>query len=267
MRLLSISFIGFILLFSSCFGDEKQEEKIESSLDNKLMMPHPLVQAYPNYIDSISNNILYWKDGNQSIYDDQIEKNFEEKIANPDIEDMLFFPYPSSFSNPEINEDPGRIRNEDFFKKMYGETKTQVAQNLDTVYWLPSSVNQLLLVSSINQVDQHLQQISNTLDTLPHLHKFLQNPGGTFNWRKIAGTDRLSMHSFGITIDINIQYANYWQWVYKEGEAFPNYKNQIPLEIVRIFEKHHFIWGGKWYHFDTMHFEYRPELFLPYTLE
>jgi hypothetical protein len=31
-------------------------------------------------------------------------------------------------------------------------------------------------------------------------------------------------------------------------------------EIVDIFERHGFIWGGKWYHFDTMHFEYRPEL-------
>jgi peptidoglycan L-alanyl-D-glutamate endopeptidase CwlK len=29
---------------------------------------------------------------------------------------------------------------------------------------------------------------------------------------------------------------------------------------VTIFENHGFIWGGKWYHFDTMHFEYRPEL-------
>jgi hypothetical protein len=38
------------------------------------------------------------------------------------------------------------------------------------------------------------------------------------------------------------------------------YKNRIPLELVAIFEKHGFIWGGKWYHYDTMHFEYRPEL-------
>ncbi|MFY4861157.1 M15 family metallopeptidase, partial [Aliarcobacter butzleri] len=38
------------------------------------------------------------------------------------------------------------------------------------------------------------------------------------------------------------------------------YKNKIPLEIVEIFEKYGFIWGGRWYHFDTMHFEYRPEL-------
>ena len=28
-----------------------------------------------------------------------------------------------------------------------------------------------------------------------------------------------------------------------------------------IFEKYGFVWGGRWYHYDTMHFEYRPELF------
>src|SRR5260370_39823973 len=43
---------------------------------------------------------------------------------------------------------------------------------------------------------------------------------------------------------------------------FP-YKNEIPWEIVHIFEKHGFIWGGKWYHYDTMHFEYRPEMIVP----
>ena len=31
-------------------------------------------------------------------------------------------------------------------------------------------------------------------------------------------------------------------------------------ESLKTFEKYGFIWGGKWYHFDTMHFEYRPEL-------
>ena len=46
---------------------------------------------------------------------------------------------------------------------------------------------------------------------------------------------------------------------FKAGKALV-YHNQIPMDIVRIFEKHGFIWGGKWYHYDTMHFEYRPEL-------
>ncbi|MCG3705331.1 M15 family metallopeptidase [Aliarcobacter butzleri] len=55
-----------------------------------------------------------------------------------------------------------------------------------------------------------------------------------------------------------MDFSNYWQWDEKDGKI--EYKNKIPLEIVEIFEKYGFIWGGRWYHFDTMHFEYRPEL-------
>src|SRR3569623_1717748 len=36
-----------------------------------------------------------------------------------------------------------------------------------------------------------------------------------------------------------------------------------PARNVAIFERHGFIWGGRWSHFDTMHFEYRPELLPP----
>jgi hypothetical protein len=38
-------------------------------------------------------------------------------------------------------------------------------------------------------------------------------------------------------------------------EVCPN--GQAALET---FERRGFIWGGKWWHFDTMHFEYRPEI-------
>jgi hypothetical protein len=89
------------------------------------------------------------------------------------------------------------------------------------------------------------------------------NPAGTFSYRTIAGTNRLSPHSFGIAIDIDITYADYWRWDIDEGDGDNGelrYRNRIPMEIVEIFEKNGFIWGGKWYHYDTMHFEYRPEL-------
>jgi hypothetical protein len=46
-----------------------------------------------------------------------------------------------------------------------------------------------------------------------------------------------------------------------EDDVFAYYPNQIPWPIILLFEKYGFIWGGKWHHFDTMHFEYRPELF------
>ncbi len=70
----------------------------------------------------------------------------------------------------------------------------------------------------------------------------------------IAGTNRISTHSYAIAIDINTGVSDYWRWS-KKG-----YRNQIPEVVIRAFERQGFIWGGKWKHFDTMHFEYRPEL-------
>jgi hypothetical protein len=74
----------------------------------------------------------------------------------------------------------------------------------------------------------------------------------------------LSLHSFGIAIDINVAESNYWQWdcKCKNEKTKLNYTNRIPQLIIAIFEKYGFIWGGKWYHYDTMHFEYRPELLI-----
>jgi hypothetical protein len=83
---------------------------------------------------------------------------------------------------------------------------------------------------------------------------------GTFNCRLIAGTRRVSVHAYGAAIDINTAFAHYWRWAKPDTQGRFTYKNAIPIEIVEIFERHGFIWGGKWYHYDTMHFEYRPEL-------
>ena len=91
----------------------------------------------------------------------------------------------------------------------------------------------------------------------PTLAPYLQKLGGTFVQRNIAGTDRPSAHSYGISIDLNVERSHYWRW--QKG----GWKNAIPQKIVDAFEDQGFIWGGRWYHFDTMHFEYRPELLDP----
>ena len=117
------------------------------------------------------------------------------------------------------------------------------------------------MLTSKNGVADKLQLVSNELDKIPKYYKYLENPGGTYNWRTIQGTNRQSPHSYGFAIDINIKYSNYWRWDSIDGSDSIPYVNRIPLEIVEVFEKHGFIWGGKWYHYDTMHFEYRPELF------
>ncbi|PID58952.1 hypothetical protein CSB45_02055 [candidate division KSB3 bacterium] len=226
-----------------------------------------LLQAYPDHLLTVEDNIIYWHNGSKMVYDDGVkEKDFEMLLNYPDIEDQFSFMYPigSAYHLPfPRNFDPGRIRYEPFFMNMYGWSAEEVQAKLVEVSWLPATVNKRIWITSVNNVHEKLQAISNELDRLPdEFKKYLIDIGGTFNWRAITGTERLSSHSFGIAIDINVKYANYWKWDNPDPDGEQSYRNQIPLEIVEIFEKYGFIWGGKWYHYDTMHFEYRPELLL-----
>lgn len=222
---------------------------------------HPLVRAYPDFLREVKDNTVYWHDGTTMPFDDGREKSFDELLNQPDIEDQLRMAYPvgtDSFAPPPLDYDPGRIRYEPLFAKMYGATPQAVEQNLVEVTWLPKSKGQSVRFNRVNGAAARLQAVSEELDALPHaLQKYVGKISGTYNWRAISGTKRLSTHAFGSSIDINIDYANYWRW---DQSGKLEYKNRVPREIVEIFEKHGFIWGGKWYHYDTMHFEYRPEL-------
>lgn len=231
-----------------------------------------LKQAYPNQIQSINARYITWQDGTiMPLHDGKQNKTVQEKLDTPSMADQLEMAYLiGKPALPPIN-DPGRIRYEPFFTKMYGHSAAAVHRKLTNFYWMSKIFGKryLLQVTTVNAVDKKLAKVSAALEKLVEMHpefkKYLENPGGVFNWRKIANTNRLSPHSFGMTIDINTKYANYWQWdLAKQGlpikETIPlTYQNKIPWEIVAIFEKYGFIWGGKWYHYDTIHFEYRPE--------
>jgi hypothetical protein len=224
-----------------------------------------LIASYKDFISGYADNHIIFKDGTKMLWDDGIKnKPYKLLLDRPDLKDMFSQKYETGelTSPPATNYDPGRVRNEPFFLKMYGATEKEVRWHLTQITWCPKLVGQKITVTNINGIDKKLAQISAALDEHPELKKYLTNIGGTFTWRNIAGTNRHSMHSFGMTIDINTAYSDYWQWACKctNENAIIKYKNRIPQVIVDTFEKYGFIWGGKWYHYDTMHFEYRPEL-------
>lgn len=217
-----------------------------------------LLKHYPQIV-KYENNKLYFKDGTSLTYDDGISKNEDQLLNNADIEDQFHHAYTKS---QQTKIDAGRIRNDAFFKKIYGLNQKEVQEKLADVVWCPKLINRKIKITSVNNIDKKVEKLSAELDEHPEYKKYLENIGGTFMWRKISGTNRLSNHSFGTAIDINVKYSNYWQWdcQCKDEQKLLNYKNSIPEGLVKIFEKHGFIWGGRWYHYDTMHFEYRPEL-------
>lgn len=220
-----------------------------------------LLKAYSDFIGKIDHDTIYWKDGSKTIFDDKKVRSLEELDETPDVEDMFKYTYRTGkIDTPATNHDPGRIRDKSFFKKMYGKTQKEVESKLVTITWMPKTVNKKIRVTSVNGVDKKLKAISDELEALPELKKYLNNPAGGYMWRNILGTDNLSPHSFGICFDVNVNQSHYWRWDYKNDKKHLNFKNKIPVKVVEIFEKHGFIWGGRWYHYDTMHFEYRPEL-------
>jgi hypothetical protein len=224
-----------------------------------------LIKSYPDVIAGFADNQIIFRDKTTIVWDDGIKnKSFQMLLDKPDLKDMFAQRYSIGVqkSLPPSKFDPGRIRNEALFLKMYGNTENAVRKNITEIMWCPKLVGQKIRVTTVNEVDKKLIEVSKELDEHPELQKYLTNIGGTFNWRNIKGTTRHSMHSFGMTIDINTDYSEYWEWVCKctNEDAVVKYHNRIPQSIVDIFEKNGFIWGGKWYHFDTMHFEYRPEL-------
>jgi len=239
--------------------------KFNSPADTIPADAKKLINSYKDVIAGFSENHIIFKDKTKFLWDDGIKnKSFKSLLEKPDLKDIFSEKYEKGpvKSFPSSDFDPGRIRNEPFFLKVYGGTEKEVKKNLTEITWCPKLVGQKITVTKVNGIDKKLLQISKEFDEHPELKKYLKNIGGTFAWRNINGTNRHSMHSFGMTIDINTIYSDYWQWTCKctNENALIKYKNRIPQIIVDIFERHGFIWGGKWYHYDTMHFEYRPEL-------
>jgi hypothetical protein len=224
-----------------------------------------LLAAYPDRLASYTDNELIWKDGSRMpLGNAHPNTPFAELLDRASVRDQFAIPYPLSttpFRAPATDEDPGRLRNDAFFLKMYGDCrKGEVTSKLRAVSWLPNHGGGTVRITAIDGVADQLEKVSRELDLLPAaMVPYLVPISGIYNCRPIAETNRLSVHAFGAAIDINARFGDYWLWSKRPDGAIV-WRNRIPKEIVEIFERHGFIWGGRWYHFDSLHFEYRPEL-------
>lgn len=198
-------------------------------------------------------------DGTVHPFDDGREKSFDERLAAPDMEDTFAVPYRTGPIVPVTaeNDDPGRIRFDPLFRATYGAR----AKEMDLVEL--RFLRQRLSVH--RKVRPAFERVAARLERAvaadASLAPYLRKLGGTFHWRKIAGTERQSSHSYGVSIDLNVERAHYWEW--QRPRRPIRWANQVPQAIVDAFEAEGFVWGGRWHHYDTMHFEYRPELLDP----
>jgi hypothetical protein len=211
-----------------------------------------------------------------------LKLGLEARMEQSDLETVLSQPY--GFGEIPVpatpGQEPGRFRNYELFKAAYGGTPDEVKKNLVVVDFLGLGVE----FNAKNGAAQALRDAAADIRNDPAASAYVRWVAGSrlrslpgtrlkrspnvssWNWRCIAGTQRLSAHSFGIALDLNkpsVTLPSYWRWLpprrFPQGLDGVKAVESVPWPLIEIFEKHGFIWGGKWHHFDTMHFEYRPE--------
>ncbi|MGL4982914.1 MAG: M15 family metallopeptidase [Treponemataceae bacterium] len=246
----------------------------------KLAYPEKILSFYVDQNDWIlelrTGETFYWANGR--ILPKKLKDNWS------DYEKYPLYAYTGEARNPNL-----------FTKEIIAEIKKQSATRQSTYIpqeeWLLGAIfnapdrrsTETLIVKSSflgKRVNIH-REIKNALQRVhikineeaqinPVVSAFIASVTevGGYNWRVISGTKRRSNHSYGLAIDLVFKgfdrTPSFWDWERKRNANWITIAQsklwQPPEKVIQFFKEEGFIWGGAWNLYDTMHFEYRPEL-------
>ncbi len=192
-------------------------------------------------------------------------------IPDSDSYDPILYKYPIGKMDtlPEVVPYPYN-RSTDFLNALVGETVREITGSCEWVGFLKHRVYvHELCREPLERIDARLREAARESH---EIREYVDNIKIIFSMdrRKVDGSDALSYHAYGLALDIVPRdYGGkqvYWRWsaAWRSGwDRIPLAERwQPPPAVIDAFEQEGFVWGGKWYHFDTIHFEYRPEIII-----
>jgi hypothetical protein len=212
-----------------------------------------------------------------------LPENLRENAA--EYRAMIFYRYPAELPpwtkpNPEEMSRLGNnmttrsraaLRRSPFMDDLWqARTHAEASNNTRRIRFLGNSARvHNLIIENLSLVEARiLAAAAND----PQVQAWINSISVTesFAWRNIAGTQSRSFHSYGIALDLLPRSLGrrqtYWLWTSQHRSDWWNvsYNERYhpPDAVISAFEAYGFIWGGKWFRFDTMHFEYRPEVLI-----
>jgi hypothetical protein len=162
------------------------------------------------------------------------------------------------------------VRCTDLLDRLFGRTEPQIREHCRSVSFLGRTVfvNDFCR-EALQEVEREIRTTAWTDEGVAAWVAGLK-VAYSFQDKEIVGSASRSYHAWGLAIDlIPASYGRrqvYWKW----SRVFNPQWHKIPVEkrwsppqaVIEAFERHGFVWGGKWSHFDTIHFEYRPEILI-----
>jgi hypothetical protein len=196
----------------------------------------------------------------------------EDRSRDAAVCDPIFYRYSlEPLREPPTASDEMPAYCTDVLETLWGSTEREVRRHGRSITFLDHKmfVNELA-VGPLASVERDLRaaatrdaEVAAWMSGLDITYSFIS--------RDIAGSASRSHHAWGLAVDlVPSSYDGrhvYWRWsrVFdREGwDRIPVEERwSPPATVVETFERHGFVWGGKWAHFDMIHFEYRPEIVL-----
>jgi hypothetical protein len=248
----------------------------EMSDEERTLRQDPRVRAFVRAYDALIDSVTYrdgdivFALGNASIHFEDGRMLDSRRLARRNRCDPLFYEYTLGplTEPPPYSEEKVTYCN-DVQEALWGRTERQIRTHAHSTEFLDRKVflNDLVIealaaveadILAAAEADADVAAWVDGVDIAYSLQD-----------RSVAGTAIRSQHAFGLAVDLVPRTYNglnaYWRWsrVYHRTSwhRIPVEKRWTPPEaVVQIFEGHGFVWGGKWTHFDNIHFEYRPEI-------
>lgn len=231
-------------------------------------------QAYAPLIDSVTlepNDVVFTLAG-QRIRFQGGRLLSEARLDSSRRCDPVFYRYPlGPLTEPPAADEDMPTYCTDVQETLWGDREDEIRGHGRSVTFLDHRmfVNELI-VSPLEAVETQLRrkavqdpEVAAWIDDLDITYSFVD--------REIEGSETRSQHAWGLAVDLVPRSYHgrhvYWQWsrVYdREGwDRIPVEQRWSPPQaVIQTFEAQGFVWGGKWAHFDMIHFEYRPEILL-----
>ena len=230
------------------------------------------LRAYGELIDSVTylDDDLVFTLGGLAIHFQDGRMLAEGRLHRRGRCDSIFYRYPLTLPTEpaEPSTEPVRFCT-DMQEVLWGRTEDQIRANARSTTFLDRRMflNDLV-VRELAKVEQDILAVARDDEAVA---SWIAQMDITYSFidRGIAGTATRSQHAWGLAVDlVPSSYEGrqvYWRWT-RAWNRSGWHRTPIeerwspPAPVVEIFERHGFVWGGKWARFDNIHFEYRPEI-------